>query len=494
MGMDPGNASLFPSVDGGTLWDSFLGEVENSLPGGITDDQTGAAILFAKKLLLDGVSLSAGSLPRLAFKNQSGDIQEVLHYFFSIQPYIRLYNQANQTKLESDLFKVKGLAELRSTISFVRPFADAAQRRQQGAKYLEKIKESSDGETRVVQRGRDTAGTPTDSKSDLVDGRVVESEWTVVVPKSHDSACFWGKDTKWCTSTPENSVNFDTYSSKGDLYVFINHRTGSRYQFHYDAAQFMDVHDKPVKDLDLLDGLHALLKNKDNIPHSAPYLEVQKKTLGKATPIGKEDSHGIIHSVQVGDGISPTAYNQSTGELIWTKDGHKHRDGGPASVTSTSIEYWKNGIQTREDGPFVIDFSKYNSIVRLHFEDRLVMEDDYIISLLPAPGRVIEIGDDVVIENGGVIAFSPDGEIYYGFKASDEDEKEGLLAATILVTRAQRAILLPIKKKLQAEINKYHAEAIAISDAEIERWKDLAKAEAAAKTKKASAEIRLVLC
>jgi len=145
-------------------------------------------------------------------------------------------------------------------------------------------------------------------------------------------------------------------------------------------------------------------------------------------------------------------------------------------------------------GPFVIDFSKYNSIVRLHFEDRLVMEDDYIISLLPAPGRVIEIGDDVVIENGGVIAFSPDGEIYYGFKASDEDEKEGLLAATILVTRAQRAILLPIKKKLQAEINKYHAEAIAISDAEIERWKDWAKAEAAAKTKKASAEIRLVLC
>jgi hypothetical protein len=239
--------------------------------------------------------------------------------------------------------------------------------------------------------------------------------------------------------------------------------------------------------------MQSLLKNKDNIPHSAPYLEIQKKTFRRATPIGKEDSRGIIHSVQVGDSLSPTAYNQSTGELIWTKDGQMHRDGGPASVTSTSIEYWKNGIQTRDDGPFIIDFSKYNSIVRLHFEDRLVMEDDYIISLLPAPGEVIQIGDDVAIENGGVIAFSPDGEIYYGFKASDEDKKEGVLAATIQATRAQRAILLPMKKKLQAEINKYHAEAIAISDAEIERWKDWAKAEAAAKTKKITAKLRLFI-
>lgn len=48
----------------------------------------------------------------------------------------------------------------------------------------------------------------------------------VVMPKSYVSSCYYGANTKWCTTTRGSSGYFEKYSRDGKLYYFINKRTG----------------------------------------------------------------------------------------------------------------------------------------------------------------------------------------------------------------------------------------------------------------------------
>lgn len=48
----------------------------------------------------------------------------------------------------------------------------------------------------------------------------------VVMPKSYVSSCYYGANTKWCTTTRGSSGYFEKYSRDGKLYYFINKKTG----------------------------------------------------------------------------------------------------------------------------------------------------------------------------------------------------------------------------------------------------------------------------
>ena len=48
----------------------------------------------------------------------------------------------------------------------------------------------------------------------------------VVMPKSYVSSCYYGANTKWCTTTRGSSGFFEKYSRDGKLYYFINKKTG----------------------------------------------------------------------------------------------------------------------------------------------------------------------------------------------------------------------------------------------------------------------------
>lgn len=70
-----------------------------------------------------------------------------------------------------------------------------------------------------------------------------DSSITVIIPKTEEASCFFGKGTKWCTAGRNNF--FNTYNRQGTLYI-INIKGHGKYQFHFESKQFMDEKDNSI--------------------------------------------------------------------------------------------------------------------------------------------------------------------------------------------------------------------------------------------------------
>ena len=73
-----------------------------------------------------------------------------------------------------------------------------------------------------------------------------DAEYKVVIPKTHKASCFFGKNTKWCTTSAESSHYHDMYSKDGPLYIVLHKPTNSRWQMHPESEQFMDEEDDQI--------------------------------------------------------------------------------------------------------------------------------------------------------------------------------------------------------------------------------------------------------
>ena len=73
------------------------------------------------------------------------------------------------------------------------------------------------------------------------------TNWTIIVPKTEEASCYYGKGTKWCTAATGHNNMFDSYNRRGSLYILINKKDPSeKYQFHFEDSQFMDAKDNPI--------------------------------------------------------------------------------------------------------------------------------------------------------------------------------------------------------------------------------------------------------
>lgn len=72
-----------------------------------------------------------------------------------------------------------------------------------------------------------------------------DSEFKIVVPVSHKASCYFGKNTRWCT-TGTASTYHDMYSRQGPLYIILHKPTNTRWQFHFGSQQYMDEEDDPI--------------------------------------------------------------------------------------------------------------------------------------------------------------------------------------------------------------------------------------------------------
>jgi hypothetical protein len=51
---------------------------------------------------------------------------------------------------------------------------------------------------------------------------IYTQNFKVIIPRTKEDAYMYGKDTKWCTSTPDEEHNrYDYYASQGDLYIIL---------------------------------------------------------------------------------------------------------------------------------------------------------------------------------------------------------------------------------------------------------------------------------
>jgi hypothetical protein len=92
------------------------------------------------------------------------------------------------------------------------------------------------------------------------------NEWLIVVPETEESACYYGKGTKWCTAATKADNQFNNYHRQGTLYILINKTNPSeKYQFHFESGEFKDVMNRD-KDLGGFfwdnDDIHEFFSNK----------------------------------------------------------------------------------------------------------------------------------------------------------------------------------------------------------------------------------------
>jgi len=83
--------------------------------------------------------------------------------------------------------------------------------------------------------------------------QIYDSEnWKVIIPKTKDAACLYGKSTKWCTASDGSSNRFSYYHNQGPLFIMINKKIANdrdvnkKMQFHFESNQFMDAADNGV--------------------------------------------------------------------------------------------------------------------------------------------------------------------------------------------------------------------------------------------------------
>ena len=55
-----------------------------------------------------------------------------------------------------------------------------------------------------------------------------DDRFLIIRPLSHTSSCYYGANTKWCTTTRDNEDYFDRYTSKGKLYYIIDKKSSDK--------------------------------------------------------------------------------------------------------------------------------------------------------------------------------------------------------------------------------------------------------------------------
>ncbi|MCS7317738.1 MAG: hypothetical protein NZZ41_05455 [Candidatus Dojkabacteria bacterium] len=86
------------------------------------------------------------------------------------------------------------------------------------------------------------------------------SQVKVVVPKTEKASCYFGRNTRWCTTATKYTNFFDTYNKKGPLYIVLIKKENKRYQFHFATDQFRDEQDKSINPNSLADKYPILWK------------------------------------------------------------------------------------------------------------------------------------------------------------------------------------------------------------------------------------------
>ena len=74
-----------------------------------------------------------------------------------------------------------------------------------------------------------------------------DDTWYVIIPATMDAAIYYGKNTKWCTSAVKSANKFDEYNDLGNLYIFINRKTGHKYQYFLTRHELKDETNTDVK-------------------------------------------------------------------------------------------------------------------------------------------------------------------------------------------------------------------------------------------------------
>jgi hypothetical protein len=145
-------------------------------------------------------------------------------------------------------------------------------------------------------------------------GNVVydDGKYFVVNPLTHESSCYYGKGTKWCTAA-ESDYNFKRYNDDGKLFYILDRTLPTNDPFYkvallrkFDGDKTFFFHERLYKPMNEMPGTLSdkfdelgLIKNKENIADSGNELnksEGQKLKNSGYNIIFAQKGHGSINA------------------------------------------------------------------------------------------------------------------------------------------------------------------------------------------------------
>ena len=176
------------------------------------------------------------------------------------------------------------------------------------------------------------------------DARLIfnDSEYKIVIPVTHEASCFFGKNTRWCTTSQNDPKYHDEYTQDGPLYIILHKPTNTRWQFHFPSGQYMDERDEDIDVVDFFQSHPKIF----NVFKRLGLVDYDKKDEVWRIESGYYNNQGQLHRL---DG---PAYIGADGRREWWQNGRLHRLDGPAvEWEDGSQEWWQNGQRHRLDGP-----------------------------------------------------------------------------------------------------------------------------------------------
>jgi hypothetical protein len=124
----------------------------------------------------------------------------------------------------------------------------------------------------------------------------------VIRPKSHSASCYYGANTKWCTTQKGNSGYFDKYFKSGKLYYFLNKKTNNK------IALYRNEDERETEVFDAMDTRKDLEYLRENFPDQVDLIDeltgvgefikkLREFSKGKASVEELEESDPSILSV-----------------------------------------------------------------------------------------------------------------------------------------------------------------------------------------------------
>jgi hypothetical protein len=215
---------------------------------------------------------------------------------------------------------------------------------------INKIRSIEDAMDEYSVNSNQTQGNKSQAKSveksmyDSKDAKLIfnSPEYKIVVPKTEEASCFFGKNTRWCTAAA-NDNQFYNYSKKGPLYIILHKPTNARWQFSFASDEFMDERDTPIKIIEFLlshEPVHQVFKKLGYVDR----ISQDQWRIGNRYRNDQSQLHRL-------DG---PAIEYANGSKQWWQNGKLHRLDGPAAeYANGDKEWWQNGKLHRLDGPAV---------------------------------------------------------------------------------------------------------------------------------------------
>lgn len=136
--------------------------------------------------------------------------------------YKRLLKQDEQLKVFTDINRIKSFSELYYLVND-----------EDYSVFGKKIAEAKEKEEQKEMEGQ-------------ADKIYVSENYLIVVPKSQEASCSYGRNTRWCTASTGSYNYFNQYNKQGPLYIIIDKKQNEKFQFHFQSKQFMNSDDSQI--------------------------------------------------------------------------------------------------------------------------------------------------------------------------------------------------------------------------------------------------------